>query len=97
MKTTAEYLQMLTQFKLRFATKFGIRRIGIFGSVARGEQTPKSDLDIFVDVEDPDYFLMCDLQESLQSLFGCKVDLVRIREGLQQVLLNNIKKDGIYA
>ena len=33
------------QFKSKFADKYGILKIGIFGSVARGEQTEKSDLE----------------------------------------------------
>ena len=36
---------MLKQFKSKFADKYGILKIGIFGSVARGEQTEKSDLE----------------------------------------------------
>ena len=72
MNNTKEYLAALTQFKQKFADKYGIRVIGIFGSVARGEQRPDSDVDVFV-------------------------DLVRIRSSLQQVLLNNIQKDGLYA
>jgi len=97
MKSTKEYLALLTQFKQNMAQQFGIRSIGIFGSVARGEQRPDSDVDVFVELENPDYFIMCDIQESLETIFGCKVDLVRMRNNLQSVLLNNIVKDGIYA
>ena len=97
MNNTKEYLAALTQFKQTFADKYGIRVIGIFGSVARGEQRPDSDVDVFVDLEKPDYFIMCELHDALQNLFGRNVDLVRIRSSLQQVLLNNIQKDGLYA
>lgn len=97
MKSTNEYLALLTQFKQNMSQRFGIRTIGIFGSVARGEQRPDSDVDVFVELENPDYFIMCDIQESLERLFGCKVDLVRMRSSLQPILLNNIYKDGIYA
>jgi len=97
MKTTKEILYILTQFKHDMSPRFGIRSIGIFGSVARGDQRPDSDVDVFVDLENPDYFIMCDIQETLERQFGTKVDLVRLREGLQPVLLNNITRDGIYA
>ena len=40
---------------------------------------------------------MFDIRETLQSLFGCKVDLVRLREGLRTLLLKRIEQDGIYA
>ena len=46
MKSTAEILELLRVFKAQSAAKYGLRRIGIFGSVARGEQTNQSDVDI---------------------------------------------------
>lgn len=97
MKTTSEYLSLLPSFMQNFASKFGIKAIGIFGSVARGEQRPDSYVDVFVELETPDYFIMCNIQESLQQFFGCRVDLVRMRNGLQDVLRNNILLYGIYA
>ena len=45
MKDYRYYITLLKQFKSKFADKYGILKIGIFGSVARGEQTEKSDLD----------------------------------------------------
>ena len=41
MKSTAEYLQLLKQFKDTKASSYGIQKIGLFGSVARGEQREK--------------------------------------------------------
>lgn len=52
MKTTNEYLTKIRQFKQQFAEKYGIISIGIFGSVARGEQHEESDLDVFVELKD---------------------------------------------
>ena len=46
MRTTAEYLSILRTFYRSQAAKYGITRMGIFGSVARGEQTEDSDVDI---------------------------------------------------
>ena len=94
MKTKNECIAVLKQFKEEFASKYGIR---FFGSVARGENHPDSDVDVFVDLEEADPFIMFDIRETLQSLFGCKVDLVRLREGLRTLLLKRIEQDGIYA
>ena len=91
MKTKNECIAVLKQFKEEFASKYGIRSIGIFGSVARGENHPD------IDLEEADPFIMFDIRETLQSLFGCKVDLVRLREGLRTLLLKRIEQDGIYA
>ena len=43
MKTTSEYIALLRKYMAENAHKYGIVRMGIFGSVARGEQTENSD------------------------------------------------------
>mgnify|MGYP000333922549 FL=1 len=46
MKSTSEILELLKLYKQANAHKYGFSRLGIFGSVARGEQTEHSDVDI---------------------------------------------------
>ena len=55
-----------------------------------------SDLDVFVELEEADPFTMFDIRETLESLCGCKVDLLRLRKGLRDLLLKRIEQDGIY-
>ena len=66
MKTKDECIAVLKQFKEEFASKYGIRSIGIFGSVARGENHPDSDVDVFVDLEEADPFI-CSISVRLYS------------------------------
>ena len=47
MQCQNEYLHKLRQFKEEYSSEYGIERIGILGSVARGEQTENSDIDIY--------------------------------------------------
>ncbi|HUD45036.1 MAG TPA: nucleotidyltransferase family protein [Patescibacteria group bacterium] len=57
--------------------KTGVTRAAIFGSVARGEQTEKSDLDILVDLpEGMSLFDVVDLEFKLEEAVSRKVDLV---------------------
>ena len=56
MKTTKEYLQLLQAYKLQSAIRYGISRIGIFGSVARGEQQEGRDVDVYVELSSPVQF-----------------------------------------
>ena len=95
--STIDYLQLLRQYKAKVADKYGIRRIGIFGSVARGEQTPDSDVDIVVDLVKPRPFYLVHIKDELQTLFGRPVDIVRERENMDSLLKTNIQRDGIYA
>ncbi len=87
----------LTDFKQQSSLKYGLIRIGIFGSVARNENTNDSDIDIVVELEKPSLSLMYDLRENLKQLFGCDVDLVRFRESLRPMLKNNIQNEAIYV
>ena len=46
MKTKSEIIHLLSTYKQTAEEKYGLTRIGIFGSVARGEQTEDSDVDV---------------------------------------------------
>jgi uncharacterized protein len=56
-----------------------VKRAYLFGSVARGEQTPSSDIDILVELDydqGADFFRFLDMQEQLSALLNIPVDLV---------------------
>ena len=55
---------------------FGVRRLGLFGSCARGEGTASSDLDFVVELEVKSFDTYMGLKFFLEDLFGCSVDLV---------------------
>lgn len=75
-------IKKLADFKATFSQKYGITKLGIFGSVARKENTEGSDIDIVVEVEKPSLKLMYELKETLKALFACEVDLVRFKDSL---------------
>jgi predicted nucleotidyltransferase len=72
-------------------------KLGIFGSVARRENTEGSDIDIVVEVQQQTLSLMYELKNALKALFGCDVDLVRFRETLRPLFKANIQRDVIYV
>ncbi len=80
--------------------KYGIAGLAVFGSVARGDAGPDSDVDLlYVRVPGNDlgmaYF---DLQEDLERLFGRRVDLVA-KDGLHRVIRDQVLADAqvLYA
>ena len=97
MKTTNDYITILRKYLSTKADAYGITKIGIFGSVARNEQTEDSDVDVCVEMKMPDLFTMVHIKEELQELFGKPVDIVRLRKNMNPMLLKQIKRDGIYA
>ena len=92
-----ECKRKLANFKQTSSLKYGLIRIGIFGSVARRENTNNSDIDIVVELENPSLSLMYELRENLKNLFGCEVDLVRFRDSLRPMLKNNIQNEAVYV
>ena len=56
--------------------KFKVKSIAIFGSYARGEQTPQSDIDIIVEFKEPVGMLFIHLADFLEEILGIKVDLL---------------------
>lgn len=74
--------------------QYGVTRIRIFGSVARGEEDNNSDIDFLVDLEPGrSLFDLGGLQMALQELLGRKVDVVTpagIRQSLQERILSEV-------
>jgi predicted nucleotidyltransferase len=98
MKTTSEYLQLLKQFKDTNAKKYGIQKIGLFGSVARGEHQEGSDVDVCFEGNAIGLFALARLKSELEALFGVSVDLLRMRKQLDgSVLKESVMRDIIYA
>ena len=62
---------------LRIAGRYGATNIRIFGSTARGEGGPESDIDLLIDLEHGRSLLdLIAIKQDLQDLLGCKVDVV---------------------
>ncbi len=76
MKKLDEIIQILEQHRKEIGEKFKVKRLAIFGSYARGEQTPKSDIDILVEFKEPVGFLFIHLADFLEEILEIKVDLV---------------------
>lgn len=73
--------------------KFFIKKIGVFGSYSRGEETPESDVDILVELFEPLGWEFFDLKEYLEEILAKNVDLVTenaIRPKLKDKILNDV-------
>jgi hypothetical protein len=71
----------------------GVARAGVFGSFARGEQRPDSDLDLLVEFERPSSLLdMAGLKLDLEEFLGRRVDVVT-HNGLGSRIRENVMRD----
>lgn len=76
--------------------RYGVRRIGLFGSCARGEASPTSDLDFLVEFERKTFDAYMDLKDFLERQFDCRVDLV-LANALKPRIRERILRETIYA
>ena len=74
--------------------RFGVRRIGLIGSAARGEESPDSDIDILVEFDEMTFEKYMDLKFFLEDTLGRRVDLVpadSIKPRLREPILREVQ------
>ena len=96
MPTREDVLQILRENKARFAEKYGVTKIGLFGSFARNEATEESDVDVCVEMP-PHFFSVVAVRDELESSFRRSVQVVRLREELRELFKERLKRDTIYV
>jgi len=88
-------LKLLRDHDEQFRARFNIRRIALFGSAARDELRPDSDIDILVEFDGPSTFDgYFSLKDFLEELLLRKVDLVT-EKGLKPRARQQVEKDLI--
>jgi predicted nucleotidyltransferase len=97
MATREEYLNRLRIFVDEHGSEYGIARIGIFGSVARGQHTEGSDVDIYYEGMPLGLKSLTGLPRALESYMGTSVDVVRGHKGLNPAFRNRILKEVVYV
>ena len=90
-------LSMLKVYYSNNRAALGIEKIGLFGSFARGEAGPDSDIDILITLEKPDLFLYSTISRQLETVFGRHIDLISSKSHLPESFKNRIDKEVIYV
>lgn len=90
-------VQLLKKHKTELRSKFGVVNIAMFGSAARNETNPNSDIDVLVELNEPSYAKYTALKIFLEQLFQHRVDLVRKGPHLSATFLYSLQKELIYA
>jgi predicted nucleotidyltransferase len=95
MKSREDVLRLIEQNHVALK-KLGVRRLGLFGSCARGEATAESDLDFVVEFSDKSFDAYMELKSFLEDLFRSRVDLVTV-SSIKPRLLPIIQRETVYA
>lgn len=92
-----EVVQITETKKETLEKEFGVKSLQLFGSVARDEATPTSDVDFLVEFNRPTgYFGLFALQDYLEELLGCPVDLGTMNS-LRPKIKEQVLKDLVYV
>jgi predicted nucleotidyltransferase len=90
-------LDILREAAPELLSKYGVTRIGIFGSVARNQSTEESDVDIVYEMQRPNLFTAVHLKAELERMLHFPVDLVRTCKTLPPLMKKRIERESIYV
>jgi len=97
MSIREEVLKFLRENKKEFEKKYRIKKIYLFGSVARGEDREESDIDLMVEFKkNATIFEYMEFEEVIRNRFKKKVDVATL-DMIKPLILESLKKDIIDA
>ena len=97
MLTRDNILQILRDNKEHLAEKYGVTKLGLFGSFARGEATEESDVDVCFDTANSAPFVATHLKEEFEAIFQRQVDVLQPHQYLRPLLLRRLEHEVIYV
>ena len=93
----SDVLRILHEKRGELSDKYGVKSLALFGSVARDEARPDSDVDLLVEFDRPvGLFAFIGLQQFLETLLGSKVDLGTLRS-LKPRLKDSVLQEAIHV
>lgn len=90
-------LAVLRQYKSELDLRYGISALGLFGSLARGEERADSDVDVVVRMRKPNLFYLVHVKETLEAAIQRPVDVVHYRDRMNPFLRKRIDREAIYV
>ena len=95
--TRSEILAILKKYKTDNSKKYGINNIGIFGSYALDLADEDNDIDIVIEIQEPDLYKLVHIKEELEKLFQKSVDIVHNRDKMNPYLKKRIEQNAQYV
>ena len=95
-KDEVDVLRIIRGIHSELASRFTVKKIGVFGSFAKGDESPESDVDIIVDLAEPTFDNYMDLKFRLEDVLKRPVDLV-MADTVKPRIRPIIEREVIYA
>jgi len=96
-KNRETILNELRKMKPDLARRYGVTKLGIFGSLARNEIHDSSDIDVVLEMREPNLFYMVHIKEALEEYFQTPVDVIRYRKLMNKYLKARIDREAVYV
>ena len=90
-------LSLLKVYYIYNKERYHIESLGLFGSFARNEGRPDSDIDIFIGLKQPNLFTYSIIAQQLETIFGRRVDLISSKSKLKEEFRASVEKEVVYV
>ena len=97
MRSADEILTILDCTKPELERRFGVRRIGLYGSYAYGTQTENSDFDLIVELKEPRFDALAGLYIYMEQVLGREVDIRRLSKKIDTPFMRRIEREALFV
>lgn len=87
----------LRHIKPELADRFGVTRLALFGSFVHNEAREESDIDVVIELHEPDMFALVHIKETLEDDFKRPVDVILYTPLMNTYLKTRIQNEAVYV
>lgn len=88
---------LLQERKDLWRQRYGITRLGLFGSLARDEAGPDSDVDLCVSLDPPNPFCLVHFKQEVEQALQVPVDVISLWDRMNPALRRRIDQEGVFV
>ena len=92
-----EVLNLLQERKDPWRQRYGITRLGLFGSLARNEAGPDSDIDLCISLDPPNSFCLVHFKQEVEQALQVPVDVISLWDHMNPALRRRIDQEGMFV
>ena len=97
MRSAEEILTILDHTRPELERRFGVRRIGLYGSFSHGTQTEDSDIDLIVELKEPKFDALAGLYIYMEQVLGREVDIRRLSKKIDTPFMRRIEGEALFV
>lgn len=97
MESKEQILKLLKEHSEELRERYSVRKVGIFGSYAKGYADESSDIDIYAEFDTPKFHNIAGTWNMLERLLGKKVDMFYPHKNMRESLCENIQREIVFG